>query len=63
MAVHPGISYADALEAVTHTRSEQRAGGEPLEMHAEHEALHKRVVAFAADHQLPYAEALEGVLS
>jgi hypothetical protein len=63
MAVHPGVSYADALEAVTYTRHEQPESREPLEVHAEHEALHRRVMAFAADHRLPYAEALERVLS
>jgi hypothetical protein len=51
MTGHPGVSYADALEAVTGAPPpEEPSGGGQFDVDAERQALHERVITFAADH-------------
>jgi hypothetical protein len=64
MTAHPGTSYPAALDALLAT--EPAAGvpePQPVKVDAASAKLNDRVMAFAAAHQLPYADALERVLS
>lgn len=63
MARHPDTSYSDALDEVARASPASDPAPEAVEVDRERQALDRRVMAFAATHQLPYADALERVLS
>jgi hypothetical protein len=63
LAQHPGTRYADALDRVAIALPPVDVQQEPVEFDRERLELHNTVLAFAADHHLLYADALERVLS
>jgi hypothetical protein len=59
MDADPALTYAQALDAVL----DQQPGPEPeIEVDADRQELHERVMAFMADHGATYPEALERLL-